>query len=67
MTDAANQGGMSHPPRLFQLDALRGIAAMVILLFHLDLVYRIRGPFVRGYAQQCVSVTATGYCEKGSS
>ena len=40
---------MSHSPRLFQLDALRGIAAMVILLFHLDLVYRIHGPFVRGY------------------
>ncbi len=49
MTEVASQGGASHAPRLFQLDALRGIAAMVIMLFHLDLVYRIHGPFVRGY------------------
>lgn len=49
MTDAANQGGVNHSPRLFQLDALRGLAAMAIMLFHLDLVYRIHGPFVRGY------------------
>lgn len=49
MTDIANPGGVNHAPRLFQLDALRGIAAMVIMLFHLDLVYRIHGPFVRGY------------------
>lgn len=49
MTDAAHQSGAIHAPRLFQLDALRGIAAMVVMLFHLDLVYRIHGMFGRGY------------------
>lgn len=39
-----------HPHvRLFQLDGLRGIAAFMIVFYHLDIVYRIHGPFVRGY------------------
>ncbi|MFM6831558.1 MAG: acyltransferase family protein [Novosphingobium sp.] len=49
MTEAAHDGGAIHAPRLFQLDALRGIAAMVVMLFHLDLVYRVHGMFGRGY------------------
>ena len=39
----------AHSPRMFQLDGLRGIAAFMIVFYHLDLVYRIGGPFVRGY------------------
>ncbi|MDE2563667.1 MAG: acyltransferase [Sphingomonadales bacterium] len=39
----------AHPARLSQLDGLRGLAAFVIMLYHLDIVYRIRGPFSRGY------------------
>ncbi|MEN9683108.1 MAG: hypothetical protein RLZZ427_859 [Pseudomonadota bacterium] len=38
-----------HAPRLFQLDGLRGIAAVLIMLYHVDMVYHVRGPFVRGY------------------
>lgn len=38
-----------HAPRLFQLDGLRGIAAFMIVFYHLDIVYRIHGHFVRGY------------------
>lgn len=38
-----------HSPRMFQLDGLRGIAAFMIVFYHLDIVYRIGGPFVRGY------------------
>lgn len=39
----------AHHPRMFQLDALRGVAAFMIVFYHLDIVYRIGGPFVRGY------------------
>lgn len=35
--------------RLAQLDGLRGLAALVIMLFHLEMVFHSRGPFVRGY------------------
>lgn len=38
-----------HAPRLFQLDAYRGLAAFVIMFYHLAIVYRIGGPFARGY------------------
>ena len=35
--------------RLSQLDGLRGIAAIVIMLYHSDMVFRTHTPFVRGY------------------
>lgn len=43
----------AHAPgggsRLVQLDGLRGIAALVIMLYHLSMVFRTGGPFQRGY------------------
>ena len=39
----------AHAPRMFQLDGLRGIAAFMIVFYHLDIVYGIGGPFQRGY------------------
>ena len=39
----------AHSPRMFQLDGLRGIAAFMIVFYHLDIVYGIGGPFQRGY------------------
>lgn len=39
----------AHHPRMFQLDGLRGVAAFMIVFYHLDIVYRIGGPFQRGY------------------
>lgn len=45
MSDTAK----GHSPRMFQLDGLRGIAAFMIVFYHLDIVYRIGGPFQRGY------------------
>ena len=39
----------AHAPRLVQLDGLRGLAAIVIMLYHLAAVYHTRGPFTRGY------------------
>ena len=39
----------SHGGRLSQLDGLRGLAALVIMLYHTALVFRTHGPFVRGY------------------
>lgn len=39
----------AHSPRLFQLDGLRGIAAFMIMFYHLDIVYGFGGPFQRGY------------------
>ena len=35
--------------RLSQLDGLRGFAAVVIMLYHADMVFRTHTPFVRGY------------------
>lgn len=49
MGQAAQQQGRNHTPRLFQLDALRGIAALAVAFYHLDMVYGFRGPFQRGY------------------
>lgn len=48
--DAAGSANSApHPQRLFQLDGLRGLAAFVIMLYHVDLVFRSHSPFVRGY------------------
>ena len=58
MTNAAAAGSQEavlsgnsapHPQRLFQLDGLRGLAAIVVMLYHVDLVFRTHSPFVRGY------------------
>ncbi|MEO7384417.1 MAG: acyltransferase [Novosphingobium sp.] len=38
-----------HAPRLFQLDGLRGLAALIIMAYHLQLVFHSPGPFGRGY------------------
>lgn len=35
--------------RLGQLDGLRGFAALVIMLYHAEIVYGTHGPFLRGY------------------
>lgn len=35
--------------RLVQLDGLRGVAALVIMLYHFEMVFHSHGPFVRGY------------------
>lgn len=48
-TQTAQPAPSPHPVRLFQLDGLRGIAAMLIMLYHVDMVYHVRGSFVRGY------------------
>lgn len=39
----------AHSPRMFQLDAFRGIAAFMIVFYHLTIVYQLGGPFGRGY------------------
>lgn len=43
------QAAPVHSPRMFQLDGLRGVAAFMIVFYHLDIVYGIGGPFQRGY------------------
>lgn len=42
-------GTPAHAPRLVQLDGLRGIAALMIMLYHVEMVFHSKGPFVRGY------------------
>lgn len=49
VTEAPAAAAPVHSPRMFQLDGLRGIAAFMIVFYHLDIVYRIGGPFARGY------------------
>ncbi|MCB2057920.1 MAG: acyltransferase [Novosphingobium sp.] len=44
-----NTSVQAHGARLSQLDGLRGIAALAIMLFHLAAVFHTSGPFVRGY------------------
>ncbi len=39
----------AHAPRLFQLDGLRGFAALIIMGYHLQLVFHDHGPLARGY------------------
>lgn len=48
-TQTAHPASPPHPVRLFQLDGLRGIAAVLIMLYHVDMVYHVHGSFVRGY------------------
>lgn len=45
----ATPAAVPHSPRMFQLDAFRGIAAFIIVFYHLTIVYRLSGPFERGY------------------
>ena len=55
MTDAATVPPKpAHPARpisarMVQLDGLRGIAAFMVVFYHMDIVYGINGPFQRGY------------------
>ncbi|MBC2670657.1 acyltransferase family protein [Novosphingobium piscinae] len=46
---AAAPGAVRPHVRLGQLDGLRGFAAIVIMLYHADMVFRTHTPFVRGY------------------
>jgi len=38
-----------QPGRLSQLEGLRGMAAVAVMLFHAELVFKTDGPFGRGY------------------
>ena len=50
MSSAAAAGSApAHSSRMAQLDGLRGIAAFMIVFYHLDIVYGIGGPFRRAY------------------
>lgn len=49
MTDKAGAIPAETHARLSQLDGLRGLAALVIMFYHAQLVYRMGGPFERGY------------------
>ena len=50
MNDTTGATAPAKPhARLSQLDGLRGLAALVIMLYHASIVYRGHGPFLRGY------------------
>lgn len=49
MTATSSSGAAAPQGRLSQLDGLRGFAAIVIMLYHMALVFGTHGPFVRGY------------------
>ena len=44
MSEQAAAAPAAHSPRMFQLDAFRGIAAFMIVFYHLTIVYRLGGP-----------------------
>lgn len=48
-TEAAAGPAPVHSSRMAQLDGLRGVAAFMIVFYHLDIVYHIGGPFGRAY------------------
>ncbi len=48
-TEAAVGPAPAHSSRMAQLDGLRGVAAFMIVFYHLDIVYHIGGPFGRAY------------------
>ena len=48
-TEAAAGPAPTHSSRMAQLDGLRGVAAFMIVFYHLDIVYHIGGPFGRAY------------------
>ncbi len=48
-TAAATGSAPAHSSRMAQLDGLRGVAAFMIVFYHLDIVYGIGGPFRRAY------------------
>ena len=48
-TAAAIGSTPTHSSRMAQLDGLRGVAAFMIVFYHLDIVYGIGGPFRRAY------------------
>ncbi len=48
-TEAAAGPAPAHSSRMAQLDGLRGVAAFMIVFYHLDIVYHIGGPFGRAY------------------
>ena len=47
--EAAQPAPHAHSARMVQLDGLRGIAAFMVVFYHMDIVYAISGPFGRGY------------------
>lgn len=49
MSEATAPAAPGTHVRLSQLDGLRGFAALVIMLYHSEMVFRTHGPFVRGY------------------